>query len=97
MSQSPQPSGSASDRGGKPGTGDPPGDGADPWAAFGLIAAGVLFYGAIGWALAAWLHARILIAVGIVFGAGLGLWSVYWRYGRITDHARHTTGADDDG
>ena len=52
----------------------------DPWAAFGYIAAGVLVYGAIGWGLSAWLHASYWIPIGILVGAGFGMFMVFARY-----------------
>ena len=55
----------------------------DPWAAFGYLVAGVGFYGLLGWLLSWWLHAPWLIPVGILFGAGLGLYLVYARLGKI--------------
>ena len=58
-------------------TGAPSGD---PWAAFGYLVAGVLFYGAIGWGLSVWLHADYWIPIGILVGAGFGLFLVFSRY-----------------
>jgi ATP synthase protein I len=55
----------------------------DPWAAFGYLVAGVAFYGLLGWGLSVWLHAIWLVPVGILFGAGLGLYMVYARLGKI--------------
>jgi ATP synthase protein I len=60
-----------------PGSG-PPGD--DPWAAFGYLVAGVLFYGAIGWVVSLWLHAAYWIPIGILVGAGFGTYMVFNRY-----------------
>jgi len=53
-----------------------PQGGGDPWSALGYLIAGVAFYGLIGWGLGVWLHASYLAAVGIVVGAGLGLYLV---------------------
>jgi hypothetical protein len=55
----------------------------DPWAAFGYLVAGVFVYGLIGWGLSVWLHATWLIPVGILFGAGLGIYLVYARLAKI--------------
>lgn len=52
----------------------------DPWAAFGYLAAGVLFYGAIGWFVSLWLHASYWIPIGILVGAGLGIFMLFHRY-----------------
>lgn len=85
MSQSPPPSGS---------TPPPPGSG-DPWAAFGYLVAGIGFYGAIGWGLGVWLHARYLTAVGIVVGAALAITLVFITMARIpptVPNAKHDSG-----
>jgi ATP synthase protein I len=66
--------GSATNRG----SSEPSGD---PWAAFGYLVSGVLFYGAVGWGLSIWLHASYWIPIGILVGAGLGLYLVFARYG----------------
>lgn len=46
----------------------------DPWGAFGYLVSGVLVYGLIGWGLDQWLDTSFLVAVGIVAGAGLGIY-----------------------
>jgi ATP synthase protein I len=53
------------------------------WAAFGYLVAGVLVYGLLGWGLSVWLHATWLIPVGILVGAGLGLYLVFAKVGRV--------------
>ena len=66
-----------------PGGGGGPGPTApadDPWAVFGYLVAGVLFYGAIGWLVSLWLHATYWIPIGILVGAGLGMFMVFHRY-----------------
>ena len=50
---------------------------ADPWAALGRLAAGVLIYGALGWVGDRWLGTVLLLPLGIVFGAALGLWTTF--------------------
>ena len=57
----------------------------DPWSGFGYIVSGVAVYGVIGWALGGWLEARWLTPVGILFGALLGMYLVYVRFGRVVD------------
>jgi ATP synthase protein I len=52
----------------------------DAWAAFGYIGAGVLFYGLIGFGLSVWLHAGYWIPIGILVGAGFGMFMVFARY-----------------
>jgi ATP synthase protein I len=49
----------------------------DPWRSFGYLVAGVAFYGAIGWGLDRWLGTRFLVAVGILVGAGLGIYMTW--------------------
>ena len=76
---------------GSPPPGAPAPEG-DPWAAFGYLAAGVLVYGLLGWGLSVWLHARYWIPIGILVGAGFGLYLVFARYslrapGRSDQHS----------
>lgn len=68
-------------------TPSPPADpdqspGGDPWRAFGYIVAGVAVYGLIGWALDRWLGTNFLVAIGILAGAGLGLYMTYARFNK---------------
>ncbi|WP_340538008.1 AtpZ/AtpI family protein [Nocardioides sp. GXZ039] len=53
----------------------------DPWNAFGYIVAGVLLYGVIGWLLDRWWNTNFMVAVGILVGAGLGLYMTWARFG----------------
>jgi hypothetical protein len=76
MNKSPQPSA--------------PAPGGDPWAAFGYIVAGVAFYGVIGWGLSVWLHASYWIPIGILVGAGFGMFLVFTRY-RFSEPPDHPT------
>jgi ATP synthase protein I len=57
-----------------------PAPGGDPWAAFGYLVAGVGFYGFAGWGLSIWLHHDYWIPIGILVGAGFGLYLVFARY-----------------
>ena len=57
--------------------------GGDPWHAFGYLVAGVLFYGAVGWALDRWLGTSFLVVIGILFGAGLGIYMTFSRFGGL--------------
>lgn len=52
--------------------------GQDPWRAFSYVLTGVLVYGLIGWVLDRWLDTDFLVGIGIVLGAGLGLY-LTWR------------------
>lgn len=49
----------------------------DPWVAFGRISGGVLLYGVVGWLLDQWWDTSFCLPVGIVLGAGLGLWATF--------------------
>src|SRR6476659_8120739 len=60
--------------------------GADPWAAFGYLVAGVGFYGLAGWALGRWLHVDYLAPLGIVIGAAFGLYLVFAQLARVSHH-----------
>ncbi len=55
----------------------------DPWHAFGYLVAGVLLYGLIGWALDRWLGTSFLVVIGILFGAGLGIYMTFARFGGL--------------
>jgi ATP synthase protein I len=48
--------------------------------AFGYVVAGVFLYGGIGWLLDRWLDTSFLVAVGILFGAALGLFQTWARF-----------------
>ncbi len=69
---------------GTPGTphGSP---GGDPSHAFGYLTAGVIFYGGLGWALDRWLGTSFLVVVGILCGAGLGIYMTFARFGGFAD------------
>lgn len=54
----------------------------DPWHAFGYMVSGVFVYGLIGWALDRWLGTTFLVAVGILLGAGFGLYMTWARFNR---------------
>lgn len=52
----------------------------DPWHAFGYIVSGVFFYGALGWLLDRWLDTTFLVAIGILIGAGFGIYMTIARF-----------------
>ena len=54
----------------------------DPWQAFGYVVAGVAVYGFLGWLADRWLGTSFLVAVGLVVGAGLGIYLTYARFSR---------------
>lgn len=57
----------------------------DPWHAFGYLVAGVGMYGVLGWLADRWLNTSFLVVVGILFGAGLGIYMTFARFNRSTD------------
>jgi len=54
----------------------------DPWRAFGYLVSGVGFYGLLGWLADRWLGTSFLVALGIVLGAGFGLYLTFARFTR---------------
>ena len=54
----------------------------DGWAALSYVITGVLFYGAIGWLVDAWLGTRGFVGAGIVVGAAAGVGLVWLRYSK---------------
>lgn len=52
----------------------------DPWHAFGYIVSGVAIYGFLGWLLDRWLGTSFLVALGIIVGAGLGIYLTFNRF-----------------
>ncbi len=56
---------------------DPPGD---PWAAFGYLVGGPVFYGGLGWLLDRWLETSYWFPIGLLFGIGLALYLVFKLY-----------------
>ena len=55
----------------------PPTRSVDPWAAFGRIVGGVLVYGLAGFGLDRWWGTSFMVAIGVVVGATLGIYTVY--------------------
>jgi len=54
----------------------------DPWHAFGYLVSGVLMYGFAGWALDRWLGTSWLVVVGILSGAGFGIYLTWARFNK---------------
>ena len=48
----------------------------DPWTSFARILAGVILYGGAGFLLDQWWGTSFMVGVGIVAGAGLGIYTV---------------------
>lgn len=59
----------------------------DAWHAFGALAAGVFVYGMIGWALDRWWDTSFLVVVGILVGAGLGIFMTWRRFAPPADQS----------
>lgn len=57
----------------------------DPWHAFGYLVSGVGVYGILGWLADRWLGTSFLVVVGILVGAGLGLYMTFARFNRKQD------------
>ena len=55
----------------------------DPWHAFGYIVSGVAMYGVLGWLADRWLGTTFLVAVGILLGAGLGIYMTFSRFNKV--------------
>jgi ATP synthase protein I len=54
----------------------------DPWQAFSYLVAGVVVYGGIGWLIDRWLGTSWIVGLGIVVGAGLGIYLTIVRFSR---------------
>jgi ATP synthase protein I len=52
------------------------------WDTVSLLAAGVAFWGGVGWLLAEWLDNRLFLMFGILLGAAGALYLVWVRYGK---------------
>ena len=63
----------------------------DPWHAFGYLTSGVAMYGVLGWLLDRWLGTSFLVAVGILTGAGLGLYLTIARLSAGAAPDEHST------
>ena len=54
----------------------------DPWQAFGYVTSGVALYGFVGWLVDRWWGTSFMVAIGILAGAGLGIYMTFSRFGR---------------
>lgn len=53
------------------------------WDVIGLLLAGIIVWGGIGWLLDRLLNLHYLfLPIGMVVGVGIAIWLVYRRYGR---------------
>lgn len=50
---------------------------------------GVAVYGFFGWLADRWLDTTFLVAVGILIGAGLGIFMTFARFNRASPHESH--------
>lgn len=66
----------------------------DAWHAFGYIVSGVALYGVLGWLADRWLGTSFLVAVGIILGAGLGIFMTVSRFQAILPRQRRTPAPD---
>lgn len=55
----------------------------DPWHAFGYLVSGVGLYGILGWFADRWLGTSFLVVLGILLGAGFGIYMTFARFNRV--------------
>jgi ATP synthase protein I len=65
------------------------------WTVLSYLIAGMMAYGAIGWLISRAVHQTVIFPVGMLFGLGISLGLVIYRYGRSSSstqnqHARET-------
>ena len=64
------------------------------WTVLSYLIAGMMAYGAIGWLVSRAVHEAVIFPVGILFGLGISLGLVIYRYGRSSstqnEHAQET-------
>lgn len=66
-------------------TPDPDSPRGDAWHAFAYLVSGVGAYGFLGWLADRWLQTSFLVVVGILVGAGLGIYMTFARFNRPPD------------
>ena len=54
----------------------------DPWHAFGYLVSGVFVYGLLGWLVDRWWGTSFMVVVGILAGAGLGIFMTFARFNK---------------
>lgn len=69
----------------------------DPWHAFGYLVSGVLVYGFVGWLLDRWWGTSFMVALGILVGAGLGIYMTFVRFNRTPSTTASPQGEGRDG
>ncbi len=64
------------------------------WTVLSYLIAGLLAYGGIGWLVSRAVHAAAIFPVGMLFGLGISIGLVIYRYGRSSstqnEHAKET-------
>jgi F0F1-type ATP synthase assembly protein I len=55
----------------------------DGWTVLSYLLTGIFLYGGLGWLGDEFFGTVFLLPVGLVFGAGLALYTIYLRYGRV--------------
>jgi ATP synthase protein I len=66
----------------------------DPWLAFGYLVSGVALYGILGWLADRWLGTSFLVVVGILFGATLGIYMTFKRFGATAAETEQSHGKE---
>lgn len=66
----------------------------DPWHAFGYLVSGVTVYGVLGWLIDRWWGTPFMVGVGVIVGAGLGIYMTFMRFNSIRE-PRPGPGRDD--
>ena len=49
---------------------------------FSYLLSGMLLYGGLGWLISHWTGISLIFPLGMLFGLGLSIWLVIYRYGR---------------
>jgi ATP synthase protein I len=52
------------------------------WSIFGYLISGMAFYGGLGWLIGHFTHIPVLFPIGALVGLGIGIFAVYYKYGR---------------
>ena len=53
------------------------------WDVIGLLLAGIVVWGGIGWLLDLWFDLQhLFLPIGMVLGVGIAIWMTYLRHGR---------------
>lgn len=53
------------------------------WDVIGLLLAGIIVWGGVGWLLDQWFGFNdLFLPIGMVLGVGIAIWLIYLRHGR---------------